>query len=89
MGRGTSPDGDRAAAADAVEPVPVSSIASIPSAFTTPDWRRHISFVQQGKEVMRITPDGELIIHDATAAAQVLHAEWLRLTGGPNGETPK
>lgn len=37
------------------------------------------------REVMKITPDGQLILDfkDAPEAAQILHDEWVRLTGGP------
>lgn len=47
------------------------------------DWGKHSSFVLHGagKEVLRITPQGELIISDPTEAAEALLAAWNRLTG--------
>ena len=35
-----------------------------------------MKFRQDGREVMCITPEGELIVHDASAAADVLMKAW-------------
>lgn len=40
----------------------------------------NISFMSQDREVMRITSDGELIVHDASAAAKCLMREWQKLS---------
>jgi hypothetical protein len=53
-------------------------------AFTFSDWSNlSIVFHSRGKEVLRITPEGELVFSDATEAAAALHREWDRIRGAP------
>ncbi|WP_375188437.1 hypothetical protein [Sphingobium yanoikuyae] len=40
------------------------------------------------REVMRITADGRLIVHDASEAARVLKEEWKKIVPQPDDETP-
>lgn len=42
---------------------------------------QHFVFQMDGREVLRINPDGTLTFADATEAAKALHAAWLNLRG--------
>jgi hypothetical protein len=63
--------------------VPIGAIYTGQITASNINWDQIASFVIHtgGKEVLRITPAGELIFADASEAAEALLREWKRMRG--------